>query len=249
MKARMLRTASVVMIGALMLSIFVVAGADARTAKPAYGEFNPDHETVDLFDAMKRGDIGVKFIPKDSSEATIFVENKTEKPLNIRMPEAVGAEPILKQMGGGGMGGGMGGGGGQGMGGGGGGGMMNVPPEKVGRHAIIGVCLEHGKPEPRPAMNYQIKPIEEVTDRPEVQELCKVIGTGQVNQRAAQVAAWHLNNDMSIQELASKQLRYADGRRASYFSPAEIQGGMQLVGYVKNKAAQSGDSDKSLSEQ
>ena len=66
---------------------------------------------------------------------------------------------------GGGMGGmGMGGGGmgmgGGGMGGGGGGGFFNIPAEKVGQFKVQTVCLEHGKKDPRPAIPYEIKPIE-----------------------------------------------------------------------------------------
>ena len=61
--------------------------------------------------------------------------------------------------------------------------MINVPPEKIAQFKVPTVCLEHGKAEPRPAIPYEIKPIESVTDKPEVQELCRMLGTGQINQR------------------------------------------------------------------
>ncbi len=89
--------------------------------------------TVGLFEAMDKGDVEVRFIPKDSTEANVLIENKTDRPLTIKFPEAFAAVHVLAQFGGGGggmggMGGGMGGmggggmgGGGQGMGGGGGG--------------------------------------------------------------------------------------------------------------------------------
>jgi len=130
--------------------------------------------------------------------------------------------------------------GGGGMGG--GGGFMNVAPEKVGKIKVTTVCLEHGKPEPRPAMKYKIIPIEQFTDRAEVQEVCRMLGTGGIPQRAAQVAAWHLADDMSWQELAAKQLRFANGTRAPYFTRQEMQGGVQVAA-VATKLAQQRRSD------
>ena len=96
---------------------------------------------VEWFAAEEAGQIEVKFIPKNATEAMVMVKNLTAKPMTIKLPEAFAAVPINAQgmmgggmggggmggggMGGGGMGGGgMGGGGGQGMGGGMGGGGM-----------------------------------------------------------------------------------------------------------------------------
>ncbi len=79
---------------------------------------------VELFEAMDRGDIEVRFIPKDSTQANVLIENKTDQPLSIKFPESFAAVHVLAQFGGGGMGGmggGMGGMGGGGMGGMGGG--------------------------------------------------------------------------------------------------------------------------------
>jgi hypothetical protein len=144
---------------------------------------------------------------------------------------------------GGGMGGmGMGG---MGMGGMGmGGGFMNVAPEKVGELKVATVCLEHGKREPRAAIPYEIKPIESFTDKPAVQELCRMLGTGQVNQRAAQAAAWNLSNNMSWQELAAKRLQHANGTSEPYFSPQEIKAGMQVVATAMKLAEQRKQQEK-----
>lgn len=137
-----------------------------------------------------------------------------------------------QMMGGGGMMGGMGGGGMGGMGGGMGGmggGMFNVAPEKIAQVKAATVCLEHGKPDPRPSMKYEIKPIEAATDKPAVAEICRMLGSGELDQRVAQVAAWHLNNDMSWEELAKKQYKYANGMTKPYFTREEIQAAMRLV--------------------
>ncbi len=120
-----------------------------------------------MFAAIEKGDIAVQLILKDSTQCRVLIENKTDKPLNVKLPDAFAGVPVLAQRGGGGGGGGGGsrssgsgskGGGQQSMGGGMGGGgmmgggmgMMNVPPEKVGQLDVPVVCLEHGKRDPRP---------------------------------------------------------------------------------------------------
>ena len=226
----------------------------------------PPEMTVELFSAMEQGQIEVKLIPKDSTESRLLVKNKTDKLLRIQLPEAFAGVAVLAQFGGGGQGGGGFGGGGGGLGGGGGGqstgggfgggggglgggggggGMFNVRPEKVGQLKVTTVCLEHGKPEPRPAMKYEIKPIEQHTDRTEVHELCRMLGQGMIPQRVAQAAAWHLANDMSWQELAAKQIRFANGLRRPYFSPREIQAGMQVATAATRMAQQRRQGEKS----
>ena len=229
-------------------------------------------ETVEMFSAMEAGQIDVKLIPKDSTQCRVLIENKTDKPLTVQLPDAFAGVPVLAQfggdmggMGGGGMGGGgrggrggggggMGGGGMQSMGGGMGGmgggmmggmggggmggmGMMNIPPEQVVKLQVVTVCLEHGKKDPRPGVPYVIKPIEQFTDRPQVQELCRMLGYGDVSQRAAQVAAWHLNNDMSWQELKAKFIKRGPVFY-QYFSPMELRGGMQAVAVAAKRAEQ-----------
>jgi hypothetical protein len=65
-----------------------------------------------------------------------------------------------------------------------------------------------------------------------------LLGSGQLNQRAAQVAAWHLSSGMSWQELIAKQLRFANGTRRPYFSAQEIEAGMQIVASAAHMAKQ-----------
>ena len=211
---------------------------------PKGGEYNAKDQTVEMFAAIEKGDIAVKLIPKDSTQCRVLIENKTDKPLNVKLPEAFAGVPVLAQVQPAqragrqqqnqmqGMGGGMGGMGmgGMGMGGGGmgGGGMFNVAPEKVGQFNVATVCLEHGKAEPKP-IPYEIKPIDSFTTKPGVRELCQALAAGQIGQRAAQAAAWHLNNDMSWEQLAAKRLRFANGTSRPYFSQEELQGGMQVA--------------------
>lgn len=241
---------------ALIPALLVAAGRNDKAPGSAAAE------SVEMFSAMAQGQIEVKLIPKDSTQSRVIIENKTKKALSVKLPDAFAGVPVLAQVGGaGGAGGGRrtgggGGGGQQGIGGGMGGGMMgggmmggggmggggmgmfNVPPEKTGQFNVTTVCLDHGKREPRPNVPYQIKPLEQYTDKPGIRELVQLLGTGDVSQRAAQAAAWHINNDMSWDQLAAKRIRHANGTSEPYFTSEEIRGAMQLAGVAANLAEQ-----------
>src|SRR5258708_17906907 len=77
------------------------ANAAAKTTKPRpkkAGVYNPADENVELFEAIEKGDLKVKVVAKDSTQARVFIQNKTKKPLNVKLPEAFAAMPILAQM-------------------------------------------------------------------------------------------------------------------------------------------------------
>lgn len=229
---------------------YLLAGGPSRKASRA-NRAEPA-EVVEMFRAMEDGKIDVKLIPKDSKQSSVLIENKTDKPLSVQLPAAFAGVPVLAQIGGiggrqgvgGGLGGsgqGIGGGfGGGGLGGGGfgGGGVFNILPERVGKLRVTTVCLEHGKREPRPAMKYDIKPIAQFTDKEEVHELCRMLGSGAVDQRSAQAAAWHLNSDMTWQQLVAKRFKFANGMTRPYFHRAEIQRAMQTVSVATQLAKQ-----------
>ena len=221
-------------------------------------ERHKDEEAVntELFKAMDEGQIDVKIIPQDATKANVLIRNLTDKPLEIRLPEAFASVPVLGQgmgmggMGGGGMGG-MGGGGMGGMGGGGmggGGGFMRVPPERMKKLSVTTVCLEHGKPDPNPKMAYKIVPLEEFTDNPNVRVLCEALGYGQVTQNTAQAAAWHMMDGLSWQELAAKnriESKYVGNIR--WFSPLELRTAMAVVRESERIAAERGSSSSESS--
>ncbi len=217
---------------------------------------------VDMFAAMQSGDLDVKFIPKNDREARVILKNNTKKPLSVKLPEAFAGVPVLAQapggrrggggaggnnmmnqgMGGGmgGMGmGGMGGMGGGGMGGMGGGGMFNIPPEQVRQFKVDTVCLDHGKKDPRPAIPYEIHPIESYTTKTGVAELCAMLGRGKIDQRAAQIAAWHLNSGMSWDDLSAKRVEHLSGESEPYFSAEQMQQGLAVSNAAEAMAAES----------
>lgn len=125
------------------------------------------------------------------------------------------------------------------MGGGGfGGGAFSVPPDKTTRVDLGCLCIEHGKPIPSSSNKYDIQPVDVKVDRPEVVELLKAFGRGELNTNAAQAAVWHLNNDLSWQELASK----LTGTRRNivrhpYFSRGELQAALAYSQEARRRVA------------
>ncbi len=79
-------------------------------------------EEVNLWDAMKSGDVEVIYRTKDAYSANVTVKNNSKRHLSIKMPKAFASVPVLAQGAGFGGGGGLGGQGG-GLGGQGGGGF------------------------------------------------------------------------------------------------------------------------------
>jgi len=252
MKFKTLTVCSMVL---LVLAVGTLAASD-RPGKAQQGDFNPAANSVDIFEGIKNGQLEVRVIPKDSTLCRITIQNKTDKPLSVKLPEAFAAIPVLAQIGGaGGVGagttttsrqpqpmmGGMGGMGGMpGMGMGMGGGFFNIAPDQVGQLKVPTVCLEHGKAEPRSTMKYELRPIEEYSQDKALHEIGRMLGRGQISQPVAQVATWHLNSKMSFDQLARKELRFANGTRQPYFSAHEIRAGMQAVAAAVAAAEKAG---------
>jgi hypothetical protein len=279
----------------------VVLGSTALWASErikGVGPFDPQAETVELFSAVEQGQLEVKLIPRDSAECRVLITNKTDKPLNVALPEALAGVPVAAQIGPGpdifqpggnnrnnanngpqrlGIGNPLGNnlwgnqgnqgnrfgnnrwgnqgnqlfnvpGGNNQMPGPGnvlpGAGMPNfapfsVAPENVAQLKLRSVCLDYGKPTPRPKMHYELKPIESVSDKAEVQELCRMLGQGQVSQQAAQAAAWHLANGMTWEQLAGLRRVFALARISEpYFTQAQLAEGKKAAEAVTEQQEQ-----------
>jgi hypothetical protein len=204
-----------------------------------------DKSPVDLFVAMKSGDVDVKYVAKNSREGQLLITNNTDQPLTVKLPDAFAAVPVLAQAAaaggsnrsygnnknnqnqGVGGGGGIGGGGNRGSIG--GGGAFDIAAEKVAKFKVDTVCLEHGKKEPNAHVPYEVRPIETFTSDANVQELCKMVGAGTIDQRAAQAAAWHLANHMTWEQLIDKKVHHLLGGDEIYFTASEIRAAMQLT--------------------
>ena len=137
--------------------------------------------------------------------------------------------------GGGGFGGGGRGGGGLG---GGGGGLFNIPAGKAGNLKVAIVCLEHGKKDPNARVKYELKPIEAFAKNDASAEVLKMMAEGQIHRDIAQACAWHLEDGLSWQELASKDkfVSSITGYSEKYFSLEQIAFAQKVCGEAKRRA-------------
>lgn len=246
------------LVAALLTTVLT---ASARAAGPIKKpKFDPDARQVDLFDGIKEGLLDVKMIPKDSKHGNILFKNVSKEPLTVQVPDSIVGVHVLKQFddfaggafGGGALGGDTGGGGGGGaqalgggLGGGGfggglggaGGGLFSIPPEKTVSLPFASVCLEHGLPEPSPRMDYRVIPTDQAIEDPALRQLLKLVATGRIHPQVAQAAAWHLANDMTWRELASKRVDRLGGLPSTpYFNLGQLQAAQQLVAIAEAKA-------------
>ena len=137
--------------------------------------------------------------------------------------------------------GGLGGQGMNGMGGGGlggaGGGAFSIPPERTRTVRVPTVCLEYGKREPTSRMPYTIGPVESFSSDPQLAVVLELLGRGQLPQKVAQAAAWHLSSGLSWEQLAAEKIDHAGGvPDEPYFSPAELQAAYRLVASAAQEA-------------
>lgn len=260
----------------LLLGLSLVANAAPKkrivVKKP---QVDPQAETIELFDGINQGLLAVHLVPHNADGGNVFIENKTDRPLTVRLPKAVAAVQVLKQGRGVGAGPGPGiglnaingpnaanNGGAQATAGGFGQqiglqnnrlgnnnnmgpfGMFSVPPEKVAQLPLKTVCLEHGKPDPRSSMTYQLVPIEQFSSDSVLAEMLEQFVAGKIDQKAAQAAAWHLANHMSWKELEAKKVKHLGGIAPTpYFKPAQLTQAQELVAnaekVVRTRAAES----------
>lgn len=176
---------------------------------------------VPLFEMMEAEQVDVKLIQKDEASGNLLVENKSEKPLNVQLPEAFVGVHVLNQgffdsQSNQGQSGGQGQGG-QTTGGGAsngsqtGPGIFSVPPGKVVRIPVKTVCLEHGRPTPASRMEYRIFPVERFSKDRALFELLATVANGKTSQKVAQAAAWHMASDKSWKQLAAMKFRRLGG--------------------------------------
>ena len=227
----------------------------------------PASAVSDLFDAEERQQVSIRYIPNDSKSAQIIVTNRTRSPQTLRLPVAFAGVPVLAQfgggMGGGGMGGGqggfagagigggaqaMGGGGGgfggqgmNGMGGGGmgqgGGGAFSIPPERSRTFRVPTVCLEYGKTEPSSRMPYKLVRADSFSSDPKLAVVLEILGRGELSQKVAQAAVWHMANGLSWEKLAAEKIDRAGGiPDEPYFSQAELIAAHRVVGLATEEA-------------
>ena len=95
-------------VSTIVLSTIVQAGGKRLVKKPVY---DPGAARVELFEGIEQEQLHATLVPKNSLSGSVFIENRSDKPLTVTLPRAVAAVQVLKQGFGGGGAGGRGGGG------------------------------------------------------------------------------------------------------------------------------------------
>jgi hypothetical protein len=201
----------------------------SRAAEPS--------QSLGLFEAIESGQIEAKLILRDESAGRVLLTNKTKQPLTIQLPEAFAGVPAFAQVNlfgpnanngnnnnnrNGGANQGVGAGIGQGWGN--NPGIFNIEPEKVVKVKIVAVCLEHGKRTPNPYVAYRLLPLDEFTSDAKVQGIVRSLGRGDLDQKAAQAAAWHLANGLTWKQLATKiGIKHIGGQIEPFFTAAQLE--------------------------
>ena len=261
------RQAVICVTAVLAMASLTMAGSRQRPiTRPG---FDPEAARIGLFEGIEEEVLSAQMIAKDEFGGNILIENLTDEPLTVELPEALVGVQVLPQgfggddFGGGGFGddgggggggqnqsvgggggGQFGGGGGQ-FGGGGGGGFFSIPAERVVRMPYNSVCLEHGKTDPHPRVQYRLVPVEEYTDNVQLQEVIKLVASGRLDQQSAQAAAWHIANDMTWQQLAAKRYNRIGAPDTPFFSRAQLVSAQEIVAAAQVRAEEAGDTDNS----
>ena len=252
--------------GALIVSASAQSAVAAESASATSTSASASG-VPDLFEAEAQQLVSLRYIPNNAKSAQIIVTNRTRRPLTLRLPDAFAGIPVLAQMGMGGMGGmgggnqggfaagGIGGGpqttaggagglGGQGMNGMGGGGMgmggggaFSIPPERSRTFRVPTVCVEYGKHEPSSRMPYKLTKAETFSSDPKLTFVLESLGRGELSQKVAQAAAWHIANGLTWEKLAAEKIDHAGGiPDEPYFSQAELVMAYRLVAVATEEA-------------
>ncbi len=214
------------------VALAVAALLGMATLAPAVSkDARPHGEEVELFAGIEQKQIEVQLIPRDDMQCRLLISNKTERPLSIKLPASFAGVPVLAQP--------LFGlpannnnnrnnnnknnnpfqpnakdpqrvGGGQPAA------NFDIAPEATRTLKVETVCLDHNNPTPRPTMKYEIRSMAAATDKEGVAEICELMGRHEMGHRVAQLAAWHLNNDLSWEALAGLRTKQAIGTVASY---------------------------------
>ena len=115
--------------------------------------------------------------------------------------------------------------------------MFSVPPEQIAQIQMKSLCLEHGKPDPRSSMTYKLVPVEEYSSDPVLGSMLEQFVAGNLDQKGAQAAVWHIANHLSWQDLAAKKVKHLGGSPATpYFLPSQLMAAQEMVSNAERKA-------------
>jgi len=239
----------------IALACFVGCGslapvADTFAATPPKLEA----EAGELFEALKAGSVESRVVARDQHHVRVFLKNTSKQPISVKLPEVLAARPILAQQnffnpqqGGNQLGFGSPSGNQQSsqavagpMGsanGNRGGTIFSIPPESVRELRVDSVCLEHGKPNPRSAVPYELVKFDEICKEPAVEALLTRYGQGGLDRDIVQAAAWNLANGLAWTELEKMTEPVAINAVKPVYTSQQLRSAKQLTDEAKKYAA------------
>jgi hypothetical protein len=126
-------------------------------------------------------------------------------------------------------------------------GIFKVEPEKVGKLKITTVCLEHGKPDPKARIEYALKPLDSLTSNAKTIETVRMLARGEIDQKSAQAAAWHVENGLTWQKLArGVGTRHLSGIFEPMFTREQLKRAQAIVAEAEARAARATEKQDSL---
>ena len=111
--------------------------------------------------------------------------------------------------------------------------FFNILPGKIVKKRFTTVCLDYGMKDPAPRIDYRLVPLTQYTSNKGVELLLSEFGKGRYSQQTAQLAAWHLANDKSWDELARVPYTRATGRRIPRYTSKDIALAKKMVAAIK----------------
>ena len=116
--------------------------------------------------------------------------------------------------------------------------MFSVPPEKTKVVKVATVCLEYGKREPSPHMDYRLAALESFSDDPALALLLDSFGRGEIPPNVAQAAAWNISSGLPWPKLAAEVIDRPGGvPDQRLFTQAELFAARQVVGVIQKRVS------------
>lgn len=115
--------------------------------------------------------------------------------------------------------------------------IFAIPPESTREFRVATVCVEHGKPNPRSMVKYELARPAEVGVGPELADALVSYGRGESDQEAMQAAAWHLANGKTWDELRKMSRMAAVNAQSPVFTSQELAAARRLVEASQQRVA------------
>jgi len=107
--------------------------------------------------------------------------------------------------------------------------FLTLAPGRFAQTKIPCFCLEFGKPDPNSRIPYVICPLEDLNSKAAVAELLERFAKQGVNQYVAQLAAWHIANDIPWQMLTTVQFPRTKNSRGHRVTKMELVAAKKLA--------------------